>query len=111
MAALSLNYFDVRNNDRLFSDTEGTWLAGGMDSVRLEAFAALTDYAREVTPSVICRRLTVKARDEDSKPLLEAVMDVVIGVVCLRRPRTAKALKKRRAPARMPSGEPICGAD
>lgn len=60
MAALSLNYFDVRNNDRLFSDTEGTWLAGGMDSVRLEAFAALTDYAREVTPPSFAAALPLK---------------------------------------------------
>jgi hypothetical protein len=50
---MSLYYFDVRNNARLFSDTEGTWLAGDMNAVRTEAFTTLADYAREVTPTVI----------------------------------------------------------
>lgn len=79
--ALSRYYFDVRSNDRLFSDTEGTWLAGGMDAVRTEAFSALTDYAREVTPTVIRRRLAVEVRDEHSQPLLKAVLDLVIEVL------------------------------
>jgi hypothetical protein len=51
--ALSLYYFDVRNNDRLFS-------------ARTEAFSALVDYAREVTPTVIRRHLAVEVRDENS---------------------------------------------
>jgi hypothetical protein len=78
---MALYYFDVRNNDRLFSDTEGTWLAGGMNAARTEAFTALTDYAREVTPSVMRRRLTVEVRDENGKPLLKAVLDLVIEVL------------------------------
>ena len=32
--ALSLYYLDLRNNDRLFSDTEGTWLAGDRNAAR-----------------------------------------------------------------------------
>lgn len=78
---MSLYYFDVRNNDRLFSDTEGTRLAGGMNAVRTEAFTTLADYAREVVPTVIRRRLAVEVRDENSKPLLKAMMDLVIEVV------------------------------
>jgi hypothetical protein len=88
--ALSLYYFDVRNNDRLFSDTEGTWLAGGMDAVRTEAFAALADCAREVTPTVFRRRLTVEVRDENSTTLLKAAMVLVIEVLASDHPEQPK---------------------
>ena len=64
--ALSLYYLDLRNNDGLFSDTEGTWLAGGRNAARTEAFSALIDYAREVTPTVMRRHLAVEVGDENS---------------------------------------------
>jgi hypothetical protein len=35
-------FFDLRDNDRIFSDTEGTKL-DGLDAVRQEASAALAD--------------------------------------------------------------------
>jgi hypothetical protein len=88
--ALALYYFDIRNNDRLFSDTEGTWLAGGRDAARAEAFAALTDYAREITPTVIRRRLTVEVREENGTPLLKAVLDLVVEVFASANPKQPK---------------------
>jgi hypothetical protein len=83
---MSRYYFDVRNNDRLFADTEGTCLASGMDAVRTEAFAALTDYAREVTPTTIRRRLAVEVRDENSTTLFKAAIDLVIEVIAANDP-------------------------
>jgi hypothetical protein len=87
---LALYYFDIRNDGRLFSDTEGTWLAGGRNAVRAEAFSALTDYAREVTPTTISRRLAVEVRDGNSKPLLKAVLDLVIEVFASDNPKQPK---------------------
>jgi hypothetical protein len=48
---MALHFFDVRDDDRLFPDDEGTRLAGGLSAARIEAFAALTDYARELKPT------------------------------------------------------------
>jgi hypothetical protein len=72
-AAIPLYYFDIRDDDRL-PDDEGTRLAGGVDAARIEAFAALTDYAREITPTATCRRVAVEVCDENSRLLLKAVL-------------------------------------
>jgi hypothetical protein len=40
---MALYYFDVRDNDRLFPDDEGTRLAGSLNAARAKAFAALAD--------------------------------------------------------------------
>jgi hypothetical protein len=80
---LARYYFDIRNADQLFSDTEGTWLAGGMDAIRTEALIALGDYARNVVPTDVRRRLTIEVRDEHSRSILTAEMILVIEVLAL----------------------------
>jgi hypothetical protein len=83
-AAMALYFFDVRDDDRLFPDDQGTRLAGGLNAARTEAFAALTDYARELNPTSDRRRVAIEVRDENSRRLLKAVL--IIEVEVLTRP-------------------------
>jgi hypothetical protein len=78
---MALYYFDTRDDDRLYPDDQGTELDGGLGAARLEAFAALADYLREIVPSDRRRRLAIEVRDENSKPLLQAVMILEVEVL------------------------------
>lgn len=71
---MALYYFDVRDNDRLFPDDEGTRLAGGLNAARAEAFVALADYMREIAPPDRRCCLAIEVRDEHSQPILKATM-------------------------------------
>ena len=78
---MPLYYFDYRENDQFFRDDEGTRLAGGLDAARAEAFAALTDYARELKPTAERRRVAVEVSDKNRKPLFKVVLILEIEVV------------------------------
>ncbi|MER8680310.1 hypothetical protein [Mesorhizobium sp. M1405] len=73
--------FDVRDNDRLFPDDEGTRLAGGLNAARAEAFAALADYVREIAPPDSRCCLAIEVRDENSQPLLKATMTFEVELI------------------------------
>lgn len=71
---MALYYFDVRDNDRLFPDDEGTRLAGGLNAARAEAFAALADLVRGIAPPDRRCCLAIEIRDENRQPILKAMM-------------------------------------
>jgi hypothetical protein len=93
---MPLYYFDVRDGDRFFPDDEGTRLAGGLNAARVEAFAALTDYARELKPPAIRRHVAVESRDKDSKPLLKALLFLEVEVLASENPEKPKRSKQGR---------------
>jgi hypothetical protein len=70
-------YFNLRDNEPFFADKEGTRLAGGINTARIEALATLTEYAKELKPSVDRRCVTVEVRDEHGTPLLRPCCDEI----------------------------------
>jgi hypothetical protein len=70
---MALYYFDIRDGNRLFPDDQGSEM-DGLNAARIEAFAALADYVKEIAPTENRRRVAIEVRDEDSKPLLKAVV-------------------------------------
>jgi hypothetical protein len=77
---MALYYFDVRDNDRSYRDDQGVEL-DGLESFRLEAFLALADYVKEIEPTVSRRFVAIEVRDENSQPLLKAVLILEIEVL------------------------------
>jgi hypothetical protein len=70
-------YFDTRDDDRLFSDPEGTELEGGLAAARIVAFATLTDYLKGRAPETdSLRRVAVEVSDGDHQPLMAAVATI-----------------------------------
>jgi hypothetical protein len=66
-------YFDLRDNDLIYPDEDGmeqSSLAG----VRAEAIDTLAEYVRSTLRDESRHTLRVKVRDEDSRPVLQAVM-------------------------------------
>ncbi|EHK53904.1 DUF6894 family protein [Allomesorhizobium alhagi] len=70
---MALYFFDVRDDNRLYPDDQGTEM-DGLKAARTEAFAALADYVKEIVPTENRRRVAIEVRNEKSKPLLKAVM-------------------------------------
>ena len=79
--AMPLYYFDLRDKDGFFPDDEVIWITGDLDVARAEAFAALTDYARELKPTAERRRVAVEVSDKNRKPLFKVVLILEIEVV------------------------------
>ena len=70
-------YFDMRDDDRLFPDDEGTELDGGLVAARIVAYATLTDYLKGRAPETDSpRRVAVEVSDGNHKSLMAAVVTV-----------------------------------
>jgi hypothetical protein len=58
-------FFDLRDNDRLLPDTEGTAL-DSLDAARRWAVSALSEYIKDIVPNESHRSIAVEVRDKDS---------------------------------------------
>jgi hypothetical protein len=66
-------FFDLRDNDRLLPDVEGTVL-DSLDAARRWAVWALSEYIKDIVPDESHRSIAIEVRDKDSRPLMKAVM-------------------------------------
>jgi hypothetical protein len=66
-------FFDLRDNDRLLPDAEGTVL-DSLDAARRWAVWALSEYIKDIVPDESHRSIAIEVRDKDSRPLMKAVM-------------------------------------
>lgn len=77
---MALYFFDVRDDNRVYPDDQGTEM-DGLNEARTEAFAALADYVKDIRPTEDRRRVAIEVRNENSQPLLKAVMIFEIEVL------------------------------
>jgi hypothetical protein len=66
-------YFDVRDNDLVYPDEDGIEQSN-LAGVRAEAIDTLAEYVRSTLRDETRHTLRVEVRDEDSRPVLQAVM-------------------------------------
>ena len=69
-AAVSIYFFDTRDNDVFIEDDVGTEL-NDLEEVKAVAAVSLTELARDVLPGSMQRDLAVEVRDE-RQPVLQA---------------------------------------
>jgi hypothetical protein len=77
---MALYYFDLRDDNRLYPDDQGSEM-DGLNAARIEAFAALADYVKEIAPTDNRRRVAIEVRGENSGPLLRVMMIFEVEVV------------------------------
>jgi hypothetical protein len=77
-------YFDVRDNDRLFPDDQGMELES-LDDAVAEAETVVAEMAKDVLPGSLRRNLVVEVREEQSPPLVEAILAFKVKVTADRR--------------------------
>ncbi len=66
-------YFDLRDNDLVYPDEDGMEQSS-LASVRAEAIQTLAEYVRGTLRDDTRHTLRVEVRDEESRPVLQAVM-------------------------------------
>jgi hypothetical protein len=67
-----LYFFDSRDNDRFIEDDVGLDYPN-LEAVKVEAAPALAEFARDVIPGSLRRKLAIEVRDEQG-PVLAAMM-------------------------------------
>ena len=70
-------FFDIRNGDGLIPDEEGTDLPD-LQAAQLEAARTLADMSRDHAINNAPHRLSVEVKDDQQKPLLEAVLTLEV---------------------------------
>ncbi|EHK53114.1 hypothetical protein MAXJ12_31939 [Mesorhizobium alhagi CCNWXJ12-2] len=71
--AMAKYYFDVRDNDVVYPDEDGMEQSS-LANVRAEAIQTLAEYVRSTLRDETRHTLRVDVHDEDSRPVLHAVM-------------------------------------
>jgi SRSO17 transposase len=82
-------FFDLRDNNRLLTDNQGTAL-DSVATARQWAVGALSEYIKDIVPNESPRSIAVEVRDEASRPLMKATMVFEVEVVASDRPGQPK---------------------